>query len=193
WLYLCYTYFDRHSEPLATCVFRKQRQWPPRYGTGSYLVSCHQPVVVEQSLKLLKHIGYQGLADLEFKHDHRDGELKLIEVNVRCGDPVALAIAARVDIPFIAYQDARGMPTEHANTYDINVTWVNAIDDFRAFWYYRKVEPLSGWRWLRSVLGARSHAYFAWDDPMPSFVHLGHRAVKAATYFPRRLKRNRYL
>ena len=187
-LYLCYMYFDRHSEPLATCVIRKQRQWPPRYGTGSYLVSCHQPVVVEQSLKLLKHIGYRGLADLEFKHDHKDGRLKLIEVNVRCGDPVALALAAGVDIPFIAYKDARGISTAHANAYDIDVTWVNAVDDFRAFWHYRKVEPLSGWRWLRSVLGARSHAYFAWDDPVPPLVHLGHRAIKAATYLPRRLK-----
>ena len=66
-LYSVYACLDRSSEPLATCVIQKRRQWPPLYGSGSYSVSCRQDRAVELALALLRRIGYQGVANLEFK------------------------------------------------------------------------------------------------------------------------------
>ena len=66
-LYSLYTYLDRDSAPLATFVMRKLRQWPALYGNGSYDTSDHNTEVVDLGLKLLRRVGYRGVAGIEFK------------------------------------------------------------------------------------------------------------------------------
>jgi D-aspartate ligase len=172
-LYSFYVYLDRNSDPLALCVIQKLRQWPPEYGSGSYSVTCRRDEIVEIGLKLLRALGYVGIANLEFKHDANDGAFKLIEVNARAGERIALASAAGVDIPYIAYRDIMGEPTAAFRSYEIGVKWVNFVNDSLGFFlYYRKTDRLSMWRWMWSVLEVRSHAYFAWDDPLPFLGHL---------------------
>ncbi len=172
-LYSVYACLDRSSEPLAICVIQKRRQWPPLYGSGSYSVSCRQDRAVELALALLRRIGYQGVANLEFKQDPEDGELKLIEVNARCGERVALAVAAGVDIPYITYRDVLREPALPRPPYRTGVTWINALNDCAALvCHYRRTERLGFWRWARVALAAESHAFHAWDDPMPCLENL---------------------
>ncbi|MGH7827434.1 MAG: hypothetical protein ACREQ7_19945 [Candidatus Binatia bacterium] len=186
-LYSLYAYLNRNSEPLALCVIQKLRQWPVDYGSGSYSVTCRRDEVVELGLQLLKTIGYVGMANLEFKHDLKDGTFKLIEANVRSGERIALAIAAGVDIPRIAYRDIVGEPTAPIDDYETGVKWVNVINDSAAFfWHYRK--RLSWWRWCRSLLEARSHAYFSWDDPLPFLDHVFQTLKQIAPRLYRYLK-----
>jgi predicted ATP-grasp superfamily ATP-dependent carboligase len=167
-LYSVYAYLDRSSEPLAACVIQKRRQWPPLYGSGSYSVSCRQERALELAWAILRPMGYQGVANVEFKQDPEDGELKLIEINPRCGERVALAVAAGVDIPYIAYRDALREPALPPPASATGVTWINALNDCAAVVsHYRRTERLGLWRWVRSALAAGSHAFHAWDDPMP--------------------------
>ncbi|MEX0803720.1 MAG: ATP-grasp domain-containing protein [Candidatus Binatia bacterium] len=186
-LYSLYVYLNRNSEPLALCVIQKIRQWPVSYGTGSYSVTCRQDRVVALGLHLLKEIGYSGMANLEFKHDLNDGTFKLIEVNVRSGERIALAIASGVDIPHIAYRDIIGEPTAPELAHETGVKWVNVINDSTAFlWHYRR--QISWWCWGRSLLEAKSHAYFRWDDPLPFVVHLLMTVKQAVLLLFRQLK-----
>jgi D-aspartate ligase len=172
--YSLYAYFNRESKPLASCVIQKQRQWPPVYGTGSFSMTCEQDQVMELGMKLLKGIDYQGMANIEFKHDRREGVFKLIELNVRGGGRVALAVAAGVDFPYIAYRDAIGEAVEPTHKYEPGLTWVNLTHDFAAYWsYYRKVEALSWRRWMREIWNVHSHAFFARDDPVPVIGQFG--------------------
>ena len=170
-LYGLYAYLDEQSEPLALFVRKKLRQWPLGYGLGCLSVSVRQPEVVEYGLKLLKSVGFRGLANIEFKRDARDGEFKLIEVNVRGASQTALPINAGVDIPYIAYQDCLGEPVEPVSTYNEGVKWVDLGMDVMAALEHRRQGRLSIWSWLRSIWDCRSYAYFAWDDPVPFLRH----------------------
>ncbi len=170
-LYGLYAYLDERSEPLALFVRKKLRQWPLAHGVGCLSVSVRQPQVVEYGLKLLKSVGFRGLANIEFKRDAKDGEVKLIEVNVRGASQTALPVDAGVDIPYIAYQDALGEPVEPVSAYNEGVKWVDLGMDVMAALEHRRQGRLSIWSWLRSIWGCRSYAYFAWDDPLPFLWH----------------------
>ena len=169
-LHSLYVYLNRHSEPLAFCVLQKIRQWPANYGSGSYSVTCRRDELVVLGLQLLKTIRYVGLANLEFKHDLKDGTFKLIEANVRSGERIALAIAAGVDLPYIAYRDIIGERIDPIENYTIGLKWVNLITDTAAFFYYYR-KQISWWRWVLSLSQARCHAYFSWKDPFPFLRH----------------------
>lgn len=191
-LYALYAYLDRRSEPLATCVIRKQRQWPPHYGSGSYSVTCRRDRVVELALTLLRRLGYQGVANVEFKLDPEDDELKFIEMNFRCGDRIGLALAAGVDIPFIAYRDILGEPVAAARSPEMGVSWINSLTDGAAVLsHYRRADGLGWWGWARTGLTARSHAYFASDDPVPFVANVVETARREAVPFCRAFRRER--
>lgn len=181
-LYSLYAYLNKESEPLATIVIQKQRQWPPLYGSGSSSVTCKNNDVAVLGLKLLQNAKYHGLANLEFKLDSRDKEYKLIEINVRCGERVGLAVDAGVDIPYIVYEDMMGEKVTPVNTYREGMQWMNIINDFGAFLYYRKTGNVCFEQWMGSAIASRSHAYFSWDDPVPFLIHLGRITTKAASY-----------
>jgi D-aspartate ligase len=170
-LYAVYLYLDRASDPIASFVMQKQRQWPPGYGNGSYSIGCRRDDVVDLSVKLLKALGYRGIANVEFKQDPKDGQLKLIEVNVRAGNRIALAIDSGVDLPYIAYRDALGEPVAPVDTYEVGVAWIDLLRDAAGISYYRKTEGLSVRKWTSSAWRARSHPYFAADDPFPFVAH----------------------
>ena len=179
-LYSFYTYLNKDAEPLTSIVIRKKRQWPPLYGSGSSSVTCKNEDVVALGLKLLQNARYQGLANLEFKLDSRDEEYKLIEINVRCGERVRLAVDAGVDIPYIAYEDMLGKAVTPINTYSEGMQWMNLVNDFGALLYYRKIGQVRFGQWVASVMASRSHAYFSWDDPIPFFLHIGQVTTKVA-------------
>jgi D-aspartate ligase len=188
-LYSLYAYFDGRSQPLAWCVIQKRRQWPPVYGSGSFSVTCRQERVVDLGLALLGTIGYQGVANVEFKQDPRDGDVKLIEVNARGGERMALATAAGVDIPHIAYRDLIGEAPSRLDSYGLGVTWVNTLTDLAAFHaYYRGIEGSSWRRWLGEVLAADSHAFLARDDPWPVLAQLGQALGDAGRLVRRALR-----
>ena len=165
--YALMTYLNRASQPLAIFTKRKIRQWPVDYGNGSFQTSVWEPEIAELGLKLLKAMGYRGMAMIEFKKDPRDGKFKLIELNPRSVLPQQIAIDCGVDFPFIVYQDARGQQVVPVNTFKTGVKWINFEDDVQSYLQYRRTNKLSLLSWLRSIKDARSFAYFAWYDPAP--------------------------
>jgi predicted ATP-grasp superfamily ATP-dependent carboligase len=168
-IYNLFAYLDANSTPLAALARRKLRQWPIGHGSGCYLVSVRAPRVVEQGLTLLREMGYRGLADVEFKRDPRDGLYKLMEINVRCATHVSLAIDLGVDFPAIAYADALGHVCDPVMEYEEGRYWIDLGQDYGSF---LRRESLGWGEWLRSVVRARSHAFFAVDDPKPAAARL---------------------
>jgi len=166
-IYAVDTYFSRDSEPLAIFVRRKLRQWPVNFGDGCHTMSTSQREVVELGLKLLKSIHYRGLASIEFKKDPRDGQFKLMEINVRGSSHVGLAVDSGVDFPSIAYKDALHQPIDPVDSYKEGVKWTDLGSDIGSFLHYYRTKQLGFWPWLRSVKDTDSYAYFAWDDPIP--------------------------
>jgi predicted ATP-grasp superfamily ATP-dependent carboligase len=168
-LYSCNCYFDRNSEPVVTFVARKIRQWPPHIGQTSLGEECRDDVVMNESIRFFKKVGFMGIGYLEFKKDENSGEYYFIEPNI--GRPTgrsALAEACGVELLYSMYCDLTGqqLPSERQQKY-LGVKWINlATDSLSAFQLWRNGE-LSLLEWLRSVRGKKYFAIWSLADPMP--------------------------
>ncbi|KAB7627880.1 ATP-grasp domain-containing protein [Alkalilimnicola sp. S0819] len=172
-LYTFLGYFDRDARPLAYCLRSKIRQLPVDFGYCTLTVTCRQPQVQTQSLRLLRGLGYHGLVGVEWKLDPRTGLYKLIEINARAVNTIGIAAACGVDLPYIAYRDALGEPLPPVTDWRQGVKWRRFLQDWAAARTLHRQGRLSLGQWWRSLRGPAVGAVFAWDDPAPSVVDMG--------------------
>jgi D-aspartate ligase len=165
--YACF-YLDRNSVPLAYFAGQKLRILPVGFGSATYVNSVINAELEEISIKFIKDIGYQGLGGIEFKRDPRDEKLKLIEFNARFGLWDSLSIRCGLDIPYIAYCDALGIPIKPNLQYKQNIKWIDFERDVRAYIIYRSQGKISFSEWIRSYFGERMWSVLSFDDLLPS-------------------------
>ena len=109
-LYTLGSYLDATGRPLGVFCGRKLRQTPPTVGTCRVGEAIWVQEVVDSGLRFLAALEYQGLSQVEFKRDPRDGRYKLMEINPRLYQWHGLAAACGVDLPRLAYRDLLGLP-----------------------------------------------------------------------------------
>jgi predicted ATP-grasp superfamily ATP-dependent carboligase len=165
-IYGVFAYLDRESKPLASVVVRKIRQYEPRFGSGCLSQSVDEPGVAALGLRLVQAMGFHGICSIEFKRDARDGQLKLMEINVRA--PLLLAVACKsgVDLPYIAYCDLVGQPVERPAKVRFGRRVGLIGPDIHTARFYRRLGQLSIPSWLASWTRAND-LHFAWDDLRP--------------------------
>jgi predicted ATP-grasp superfamily ATP-dependent carboligase len=89
-------------------VLRKIRESPITGGTATFAETANFPELIFSSKKLLRNIGWIGIATPEFKIDPRDNVPKLMEINPRFFGYTNLAISAGLDLPYILYNSFKG-------------------------------------------------------------------------------------
>jgi D-aspartate ligase len=114
----------------GTCVSftaRKLAQVPADFGDGLIVQAIAAPDVVPLAMRALRHFGFHGMADIEFKWDARDGVYKLLDINPRPWLWINLPTACGVDLPYAAYLDAmEGSLVPSAFTQrDFRTRWVS--------------------------------------------------------------------
>ena len=169
-LYTFLAYFDRASQPLGYCIRSKIRQRPIDFGYCTLTVTCDEPQVREQSLRLLQGLGYHGIVGVEWKHDPRTGLYKLIEINARAVNTIGIAAACGVDIPYMAFKDALGEPLPAVTSWKIGTKWIRLTQDIGAARSLQRQGRLSWRDWLRSLRGPLVEAVFARDDLRPFLI-----------------------
>lgn len=90
----------REGEVIAAFAHQRLREKPP-YG-GVSVVRRSVPLrsdVLEFSSKLLAHLGWTGVAMVEFKEDSRTGAPVLMEINGRFWGSLQLAVDSGIDFP----------------------------------------------------------------------------------------------
>jgi D-aspartate ligase len=177
--YLYFAYYDECSRPLSEIVIRKIRQYPPHFGTACLAEGVCAPTVIEQSRLVLRSIGYRGLADVEFKRDSGDGELKIIEVNPRVGLQHELAARSGVDLVLTAYQDLTGavLAPPAPSGGRPGLKWIEVNGDLESARYYVERGELTFRGWLRSLRGRTVLAGWRWRDPVPFMTLFRWRAL----------------
>ena len=89
----------------AAFCHRRLREKPPWGGVSVYRESLPlDEELVHKSLALLRAVGWQGVAMVEFKVDRQDGRAKLMEVNGRFWGSLQLAIDAGMNFPLLLYR-----------------------------------------------------------------------------------------
>ena len=167
-------FWDEQCRERAWFTVQKLRQFPPRFGDGSFQRTVESPEVLRLSRLLLETFRYRGLVMVEFKRDVRDGIWYLMEINPRTVSGNQLGVTAGVDLPWIAYRRLIGLEPAEAPQppFRRDVRYVNEEWDTQAFAALRRSGELTLLDWLRSMRGTRAWALFAWDDPLPLLVGL---------------------
>ena len=179
-VYSLLTYIGRSGEPLVTLVGRKVRQGPLRFGTSAVFEVDYEPRVLDLGLRLLRSVGYTGIAHVEFAQDPRDGEFQLLEVNTRLPVWAALASHRQLDLPRLAYEDLSGTEVVPVPTFTDQLTWIYlAKDVWVSLQMARRRELRAGEFASRYLRGPKARAVFARDDPWPAVASLGYLRSRA--------------
>lgn len=128
WLQAAVALYDRGT-PVAFFCHRRLRDKPPSGQVGTLAESIvHEPTRAVAE-RLLSHVGWHGVAMVEFKVT-RDGTPFLLEVNARFWAMVQLAIDSGVDFPWLLYQLATGRRPDATSGYESGVRLRWLLGDF---------------------------------------------------------------
>ena len=129
-IFACYD----HGELAAIFSHRRIREKPPSGGVSVLRESFPvDPVLKDQSNRLLKALNWHGVAMIEFKYDRRDNVYKLMEINGRFWGSLQLAIDAGVNFPNILVKIATNENLTPVETYKIGV---------KTRWFWGDVDAL---------------------------------------------------
>lgn len=180
-------WFDATGRPRQAFTARKLRQYPPGFGSASLVRSQTLPDTRELAERLLRGIGYRGVAAVEFKRDPRDGRLKAIEANVRPSLWFAAAGAAGKSVTLAAYRELTGGPAPEETPQIDGVQWRYLLKDAysRAFYPLARgfILPPPALTGL-SAPTRKVMPVFDRDDPRPS----GDEMLNYAAKLRRRLR-----
>ncbi|MBI3099634.1 MAG: ATP-grasp domain-containing protein [Planctomycetes bacterium] len=102
---------DHGGEPRATLAHRRIREYPPAGGPSACAESVEAPEAVSLAHRLLRVLGWFGVAMVEFRRERTSGRWVLMEVNPRFWGSLPLAEAAGVNFPDLLCRMAKGMET----------------------------------------------------------------------------------
>jgi D-aspartate ligase len=120
------SYRDAAGRRLASFTGRKLRQWPPRFGTARAAEARWDADLAARAHALLDALGFHGISQVEVKRDPRDGRDNLIEVNPRSWLWIGLATACGVNLPYVAWRDATGLPAALPAGHRSGLRWILA-------------------------------------------------------------------
>jgi D-aspartate ligase len=175
-------FVDRDGVLQALTARRRIRQDPPRLGTSTSSVGISPddvPDAVDAARRLLDEVSYRGIFNIEFKFDARDGQHKVIEFNPRPCWYTGTIARGGVDLPWMAYLDAQGMPVTKAGSYPAGryayYEFRDASAILRAMTSGRRPRGPILRTWLTG-----DRALFWWRDPMPALGGAGRALNRVA-------------
>lgn len=162
-----YAALCHQGQPIASLTARRKRQYPIDCGTASCVEIVDEPRVDAASRRVLQHLSYDGLVEIEFKYDVREDEFKLLDFNARPWAWIGLGGAAGVDFPLMNWQLATGQKLVSPSK-GPDATWLHLSRDVLA-----SCAEIARGNFARGPSPKRrTFAAFAGDDPLPGFIDL---------------------
>jgi len=107
-IYAYVGYRNKKGRILNEWTGKKLSQFPHDFGVFASASNQAPKIVLEQGRVLLEGMNIYGIAEPEFKYDHRDGKYKLMEVNLRSMMWHRAGNLSGVNIQYTQYLDAIG-------------------------------------------------------------------------------------
>src|SRR6185312_16906252 len=102
-------YFNSRSECLFGMTGQKIRQCPVYTGAACLAICRRNDIVHQTTLAFMKAVGYQGILDIGYRYDARDGKYKVLDVNPRIGSTFRLFVGqSGMDVARALYLDLTG-------------------------------------------------------------------------------------
>ncbi|MFZ5516565.1 MAG: ATP-grasp domain-containing protein [Candidatus Zhuqueibacterota bacterium] len=156
----------------AQVTARRSRQHPMDLGHASTFVeTIHIPELEATSARLLNRIGYEGLAEVEYKFDPTTGEYKLLDINTRVWGWHTLAIRAGVDLPYLLFQTMLGEPVTAPDFQD-GVRWIRLMTDVPTVFFEIIKSRMQMSVYLKTLRRPMEFAVLSKDDILPCLAEL---------------------
>jgi len=168
----------REGEPLVMFAHRRIREKPPWGGVSVLRESAPvDPAMGDAATRLLREIGWHGVAMVEFKKEASTGTAYLMEVNARFWGSLQLAIDAGVDFPFLLVGLYQGASLAIPASYRVGVRsrWLlGDVDHLLARIRHRPERALVPWpRFLADFFWPFHRntrlEIESWSDPKPAW------------------------
>lgn len=165
--YFFHGYCDARSHCAPGFVGITERSYPAHAGPTSLGRWVDNAALHEQATALVARLGYQGILDLEYRWDPRDGQYKLMNFSPRLGAQFRLfSDGAGVDVVVASHLDLTGRPISFGSPLTGRRFLVENYDPGAALGYRRSGE-LSLLSWMMSLRLVDEVAWFARDDLAP--------------------------
>ena len=159
--------FNEWSECVAAFTGRKLRQHPAYGGATSLGVCVHNEHVARLTIDFMWTLGYQGVLDVGYRYDARDGLYKLLDPNPRVGATFRLFVDEQgVDVVRVLYCDLTRQPVWPARVRE-GRKWLVEDRDLESSLAHLRAGTLTARHWLASFAGVQEAAWFARDDLRP--------------------------
>jgi protein-tyrosine-phosphatase/predicted ATP-grasp superfamily ATP-dependent carboligase len=171
------------GHPLVIFQHRRLKELPLT-GGGSVVAVSEQPdpILAKQAVALLREIGWEGAAMVEFRYNPIKREGILMEVNGRYWGSLPLAIRAGIDFPFYEWQLAHGerpaIPKSYR--YGLKTRWL--LGDIRRLQMLLTETETDSFprpsigneliRFVRDFAPTTRSAVWSWSDPLPALDQL---------------------
>ena len=160
-------YFNADSDCLVGFTGYKVRQFPVHVGCASLGECRWNETVAQTTTSFMKAVGYQGILDIGYRFDARDGQYKVLDINPRVGQAFRLFVAENDhDVVRSLYLDLTGQSQPPVVRRDGRRWMIEDYDLISCFHYYKEGTLTFG-EWIRSFSGVQEGAWFSWRDPAP--------------------------
>lgn len=182
------SFFMHGGGALAAFQHRRIHEWPPEGGSSSLCVSLHPGThreLQEKLVALLREIGWEGAAMVEYRFDPATGRACLMEINGRFWGSLPLASHAGVEFGWLTYSvfGLGKVPGPMVPRADVRGAFL--VPEVKRWWRILRhpaqiqdpslrfdpwAETMS---LLRTVLSPRTRYFlFSWSDPKPAIADL---------------------
>jgi len=169
---ISFTAFCVHGVIKTYWMGVKLREHPIKFGTATFAESILEPAILPHAEKLLHHLNYTGVCEIEFLKDPIDNQFKLIEINARTWLWVGLAKACGINYAVYVYNYLNNRKNEYPQEYVTGLKWRNEITDFffSLIALYKGLFSLG--TWFRQSKGKKVSAIRNRKDPKPVVAYL---------------------
>ena len=158
--------------PVAEMSARRVRQFPIEFGhTSTFVEVVDNEAVKLAARKLLSLIGFEGLVEIEFKRDSRDGSYKVLDVNPRPWSWFALCEAAGQDLPILMRNIVLGDAIPAVRP-AIGQVWIHLPKDIIVAALLILQGKLGLLSYIKVVSRKVTFAAFDWADPLPGLLEM---------------------
>lgn len=102
-----------HGKLVTSYSYKRLREFPVHGGPSTLRETTNQPDLIQQAVRLLESLHWNGVAMVEFKNDPASNIPKLLEINPRFWGSLELAHSAGLNFPYLMYCVSAGLPFTH--------------------------------------------------------------------------------
>ncbi len=187
-IYIFNGYFNNKSECLSAFTGHKIRQFPVHVGCASLGICTWNKTVADITTEFMKSIGYQGVLDIGYRLDPRDGRYKVLDINPRVGQAFRLFVAENgMDVVRNLYLDLTGQEPIQPIIPREGRRWVIEDYDIISSLHYYQEGSLRFGEWVRSFRNLEEGAWFSLKDPRPFFMMMSALMKKTVLWSMKRI------